>query len=321
MSTEEESIVTFGAGQALVGILSQPAPDAARQQVGCLLLNTGVNHRIGPRRMNVKLARRLAASGLPCLRFDMSGVGDSRPSTGTQDFRTQQLIDMRAALDQFQASTGLSRFLVYGVCSGAASAMRLAVADPRIVGALMFDGYVFLNPAQRVERRLRRMLAFPFNPSLRHLNPAWQACAAWLRAPRRMLAQRRAAPRDDASGPGDAADIFSADAPAYTAQDFAAELQLLVDRGVDVNLMYSAMLHVVDRDKDMLAQLRGHPSLARVRYRFWPEVDHTVTLLESQRLLLDAVDDWARAVAPAMRPLPAPAAHSPARAVREPAQA
>ena len=42
-----------------------------------MLLNSGAVRRIGPQRMWVEAARRWAALGVPTLRFDVVGVGDS----------------------------------------------------------------------------------------------------------------------------------------------------------------------------------------------------------------------------------------------------
>ena len=42
-----------------------------------VIFNAGAVHRVGPNRMTVTLARRLAAMGLPSLRFDLEGLGDS----------------------------------------------------------------------------------------------------------------------------------------------------------------------------------------------------------------------------------------------------
>lgn len=296
----DESIVSFGPEDALVGILTEPGAGVVRAQVGCLLLNTGMNYRVGQRRINVKLARRLAASGIPTLRFDMSGIGDSRPSSSRDSFRQQQANDMGAALDRFQASTGLRRFLVFGVCSGAENALSIGLVDSRVVGVLLFDGPDFLSKRVRAARKLRRLAAFPFSAPLRHQNAGWQDLTAWLRSPlsaplRRKFLARLRKPRDAATEA--LPDIFSTNAPAYSAKEYAADLQSLIDRGVDVYVMFSAMLHAADRNMDMLAQLRGEPCLKQIRYRFWPDIDHTAPLLDGQRRLLDAIDAWAVEVA------------------------
>ena len=52
-----EEIVSFGEGNSLVGILSTPAHPAAGPRTACLFPNVGLAHRIGPHRLNVRLAR------------------------------------------------------------------------------------------------------------------------------------------------------------------------------------------------------------------------------------------------------------------------
>ena len=44
--------VMFGHGAHLMGIVSEPSTTSGGD-LGCLLLNVGVTHRIGPRRLNV----------------------------------------------------------------------------------------------------------------------------------------------------------------------------------------------------------------------------------------------------------------------------
>jgi len=73
-----EKIFTCGPGGALVGVLTEP--DVARappDAPAVLLWNVGLNHRVGPFRVFVELARRLAEAGFTVLRLDLSGLGDS----------------------------------------------------------------------------------------------------------------------------------------------------------------------------------------------------------------------------------------------------
>ena len=293
---------SFGPAGALIGVLTQPEPGHPAQpaQVGCLLPNTGINPRIGPRRVNVKLARRLAPLGISSLRFDLSGIGDSLASVEKLDFRQQAMADMKAALDFFEAQTGLSRFMVFGVCSGAVNAWELTLADHRIVGMCTFDGYAFPTFMVRVERKLRRWAAFPFNPTLRHSYPAWHDAVQWLRAPFDAHARRKALAhwRNGPGGTGDAPpDIFETDSPVYEPERFAADMQAALERRVDMYLMHSAMVNMADRDRKLMATFRGQPWLDRIRYRFWPKADHTMTLLEAQQEVLCEVAAWAAEVA------------------------
>src|SRR6185436_6886506 len=93
----DEAVRLAPEGQ-LVGILSYPpgAQPAARSDTlspatpaapAFIILNAGVLHRVGPHRLHVILARRIAASGLPSLRLDLGGIGDSIASSDATSFR------------------------------------------------------------------------------------------------------------------------------------------------------------------------------------------------------------------------------------------
>ena len=59
-----EQTVVFGPEQHLVGTITQPAQaKPGHAAVLVLLTNAGVIPRIGPHRLNVKLARHLASMG------------------------------------------------------------------------------------------------------------------------------------------------------------------------------------------------------------------------------------------------------------------
>ena len=99
-----ESPLAFGRSHRLFGLLTEPVDGASGPTV--IMLNAGLIHRIGPRRIHVHLARRLAASGLRVLRVDLSGIGDSEARKdglsavdGLQD-------DVRQAMDALAQRTG-----------------------------------------------------------------------------------------------------------------------------------------------------------------------------------------------------------------------
>ena len=139
MTDCKEIPIQFGPDGSLIGIVATPAGGSVAP-LACLLLNMGANPRIGPRRINVKLARQLAAQGISSIRFDLAGLGDSGPASGSEHFRTQAVYDMQAAMNQVEALLGICRFVVIGLCSGASNGLSLAVADSRVVGLLMLDG-------------------------------------------------------------------------------------------------------------------------------------------------------------------------------------
>lgn len=268
----EEPIV-FGPDRNLVGMLTRPGC-AGRADVACVMLNMGVTHRVGPHRINVKLARELARQGLPSLRFDLSGIGDSAPARHPADFRTQAIRDLQSAMDAVEAGTGVRRFLVFGLCSGAMHAYSVALADSRVVGLYLFDGYAFTSKRVRWSRNWHRLLAMPTNPAI--AAKTWR----WL---------RRALRREQEPE----IDIFADEAgPDPTAQEYADQLQTLHRRGVDLLLAYSATLHAVDRGQDQLSAVAGHPVLSQLRYEFLPDVDHTLLPVAAQRRLIASVTSW-----------------------------
>ena len=128
-----ERPVRFGAGGALSGILTEPVRSGDGPAV--LLLNAGLLHRVGPNRLYVSLARRLAALGLPVLRFDYSGLGESEPRRDEITLEQSMLEEGLEALRFLQAAGVADTFVPMGLCAGAEQSQRLAHADARVVGA------------------------------------------------------------------------------------------------------------------------------------------------------------------------------------------
>ena len=100
-----ECLVQLGAEGHLVGTLVQPTGPSA--SVGVLFVNAGVIHRIGPHRIHVKIGRVLAQDGVPSLRLDLTGLGDSGRAGGADGMLAQVRRDIRAALDLLAQRTGL----------------------------------------------------------------------------------------------------------------------------------------------------------------------------------------------------------------------
>ncbi|KAB2882946.1 MAG: hypothetical protein F9K40_23225, partial [Kofleriaceae bacterium] len=138
-----ERAMALGAEANLIGILSGPALPAASPsrtpRPVVIFLNAGVLHRVGPHRLHVNLARRLAARGISSLRLDLSGIGDSRSVPGSLSFRQSAVADTRAAMDQLGAELGARRFILFGLCSGADNALATAEVDPRVTGIIVLD--------------------------------------------------------------------------------------------------------------------------------------------------------------------------------------
>ncbi|WP_174441980.1 alpha/beta fold hydrolase [Azospirillum brasilense] len=134
-----ERPLRLGPGAGLFGILCEPVAAAERPAV--LLLNSGATPHSGTGRMSVRLARRLGARGIASLRMDLGGLGDSASKPGRRDgliYCRDMVEDAQAGLDAL-AAAGHDTAVAVGLCAGAAVALHVALADPRVVGLALVN--------------------------------------------------------------------------------------------------------------------------------------------------------------------------------------
>ena len=73
-----ETVLAFPCeGERLLGVVSAPEDALVTGDLGVVIVVGGPQVRAGSHRQFVQLARHLAAQGLPTLRFDVRGMGDS----------------------------------------------------------------------------------------------------------------------------------------------------------------------------------------------------------------------------------------------------
>lgn len=136
-----EHVLLFGGDRSLVGILTDDRSVSPEKSdlPGVVLINAGLVHRIGPNRIYVKLARRLAAMGFLVLRFDLSGIGDSGPRRDKLPAAQSVMDETQQAMDYLERSEGIKRFVLIGLCSGAAVAFQVATVDQRVNRAILLN--------------------------------------------------------------------------------------------------------------------------------------------------------------------------------------
>jgi len=149
----------------LAGVLALPqAGDAA---LCAVLLNAGAVRRIGPNRMWVESARRWAARGVPTLRIDGAGFGDSdgderRYFQNSEFYRDDSVDQIRATLDALEDRGLPSRFMLAGLCSSAYSSVQAALVDARVRALILVNMWSFVwseeLAALRDARRAQAML-------------------------------------------------------------------------------------------------------------------------------------------------------------------
>ncbi len=148
----------------LSGVLVEPAGGPAAS-VCVVFLNAGAIRRIGPNRMWVEASRRLAARGVPSLRLDLMGIGDSdgdaRPFAEVGLNAPDFVDEIPPVLDVLEARGLPSHFVLVGLCSGAYQAFHAGLRDRRARVALMLNPSVLFwhdaLPTLRDARRLRRL--------------------------------------------------------------------------------------------------------------------------------------------------------------------
>lgn len=147
-----ETPVRFGVNSRLSGVLCEPSLGRAGATV--LFLTSAYDRHAGWGRATVALARALARSGIPSLRFDTANVGDSPPVPGRPDqvlYHSDQNADVSEAIN-FLETRRLTPVVTAGRCSGAYLGLQTSLVEPRIAGNVSVNPAVFCwRPGRSVE--------------------------------------------------------------------------------------------------------------------------------------------------------------------------
>jgi exosortase A-associated hydrolase 1 len=135
MNIEQRALRFNCQGCSLIGIIDVPERILQR---GVLILADAAQYRVGGHRQFTLLSRALAARGVPVMRFDRRGMGDSEGDAGSVDGLAD---DIRAAIKEFFVhAPGMHEIVILGLGDGASAAALYASGDERV------KGLVLLNP-------------------------------------------------------------------------------------------------------------------------------------------------------------------------------
>jgi hypothetical protein len=277
-----ERAIAFGRAGNLIGVLAEPAPESAVPAAPAVLMwNVGIQHRVGPFRIQVDLARTLARHGFASLRFDLSGMGDSDARHGGPVDREGALGDLRDAMSLLEKRRGSRTFVVVGYCSSVDSAHALALDDSRVVGACFLEGYAYrtrgywlhyplrLLDLQRWKRYLaRRASALGSKGSERRGNP---------------LQEERAA----------MGSVFARVYP--TPEQFGADVRQLSRRGTSMLFVYvggDSEFNHLGQFGEMIGSSRPERG---VDIEYYGAADHTFFRVSDRALVVDRVARWVSA--------------------------
>jgi alpha-beta hydrolase superfamily lysophospholipase len=272
----------------LFGVLAEP--DAARLAgVAAIFLNAGAVRRIGPNRIWVETARRWAALGVPTLRIDLDGIGDSEgDSTRYRDVgqfyeRDDLAAEIRAFGDVLLGRTGAERLILAGLCAGGYWAYHGADRDERVAAAYLLNpGALFWTTdlvRRRDARRLRRLA-----------DPAW-----WRRLARGQVRAERirriaGAAASEGLGRLTGRRRLAGDPPGSAVDRRPlAILDRLTDRGTSLVVAFS-------NDESLYEELRADGVIDRIaaapnaRLERLPGRDHTLRPAIAQRAAHELLD-------------------------------
>lgn len=299
-----EEVVRFGPSHALVAILARPddaRTDADRPAV--VMLNAGLMHRVGPNRIYVKIARALARIGFTVLRFDFSGIGDSRPRSDHLPYLQSAPTEAKEAMDWLAMQHGHQRFVLMGHCSGAGFSYWVASQDERVIGAAIinFEGGSEAWTEFDRRRKVSRQVIEDYKRDTLFNRSRWAKVLSgradyysiarklfkdvlWYRITEYAFKVQYGVGRQR---------IEKADSVEAKAQ---ANLRRMVERGVSVMFIHSegstGQAQVQAALGDEIERLRNASKLNVVVV---PQSDHLFTLLARQRLVTQVLTDWAQA--------------------------
>jgi pimeloyl-ACP methyl ester carboxylesterase len=276
----------------LSAVVTEPTAPTGSTDVCLVLLNAGATRRIGTNRLWVRAARQSAAVGVPAVRVDLVGLGDSAGpdawTGGDAAFYTENYLgQVTSALDRLTDDGLARRFVVAGLCSGAYWAFRGGQVDPRVRAVVMVNPLALVWDAGRADvvtaqdlRLLRRAATWrrivTGRASLRHGREVTTAAMRRLLRARSAWQERRN--RRSAGGAGtDPLDVA---------------FEALAANDVATTLVFSA-------GEKLLAELQRDDRLTGLSR--WPNVDlhlldgptdvHTLAPPALQTTVLALIDD------------------------------
>ena len=171
--TEEIVEISTARGH-LYAVTSAPAGADAGSDAWVVFLDAGRVRRVGPNRLWTTYARAWAASGLPSLRLDSRGIGDSDGSrvvdetpgqNDGQSYVPELIDDVCDTLDWLSANRQAKRFALIGLCSGATWGFQTALIDDRVHGVALVNPRTLLwDPAAKPLQALRDALRIARDP-------------------------------------------------------------------------------------------------------------------------------------------------------------
>ncbi len=270
----QESIFRYGKDQSGMGILTAPAdtqPSSETLPIA-VIFNSGLLHRSEPYRLNVLIARRLAALGIHTLRVDLAGKGDTPTREGDSN-RFSVAMDWADIRQELVRLFGERTFALMGICSGADNAIKLAISDEQVVGLVLMDA---ICPADSGYAKRKLLAKFGSAGFLRRL-------------PQRVMREVFSLFKSDKSEPEEKQNLR--DAP--RTEELIACMKEMVRRDGNVLAVFSNTSDSYYNVQGQMTSVLAIDGLERIcREVWWPHVTHIYPVQQHRNLLVDQIDRW-----------------------------
>jgi exosortase A-associated hydrolase 1 len=271
---------------SLLGVVHLP-PEPA--ELGVLMfVGGGPQYRAGGHRQLVLWARALAAQGIPVMRFDYRGVGDS--GAAFEGFDAMEADTAAGIREFFERVPGVSKLVLWGECDASSAILMHAHKDPRVVGISLQNPWARTTAGQArayikhyylhrlTERSFwKKVLQVKFNPFSAGLSLLQNAYRGW----RQPVAASGSSP---AAQSGSYIERMKKGCKAYQGKV----------------LLYMSGRDLIAREFDELitadAEWRSLMSRDSVRRIDLPLADHTFSSAAMRNTVLDSASEWLREI-------------------------
>jgi pimeloyl-ACP methyl ester carboxylesterase len=270
----KESVISFGESVPIFGVLTEPAAEEVNENYPTVVLvNAGLLGRIGPFRLHVIIARRLAKLGLKTVRLDLSGIGESGRHRDNRPRLDQHLSDIREALDYLENQEAGQKFVIMGICTGADNAHRAMLDDERVVGAVCVDGYAYPTRKYYVNYYLAKAM------SLR----------SWVNLIKRVLRRSENRSRSEYATSQDDELRYRWSLPPKDKTN--ADFQDFIGRGVKLLCVYTSSwpYNYTGQLADAFSSVEFGDTISAV---YLPNATHTFKVEEDRNALIEAFIPW-----------------------------
>ncbi len=307
----ERPLLFKSGSEHLVGTLNVPEAVVSGQppEVGIIFAQSGARGRLGNTFHYPFMARRFAQAGIPSLRFDPAGLGDSTGTIPRYDMREFYgkisvgyfVNDLLTAIEEFKKYVSPKHIVLAGVCGGAVTALLAAPRSPNVDGLILMSVPVLLASAQtgdldRIPKGYARdYLIKAYGRKL--LSPkAWKRLLLGQSEVPLILNYLRAALKLDHKKPKKTEPLSKHPNPLFN-EHFVESMDALVSRGSRLLLLFGeddAFRHEWESEFYNLYWHRRPEYESQTEILYIPACNHMFTLREWQNKAVDKSLTWAK---------------------------